>query len=70
MFDNTRPAAANAQRVSWHMFDTIPNATAVTFARLAQGDGVSSARVRQWKRAVVRKKTFAGQPPVSISTYL
>lgn len=46
MFDNTRPVAANAQRASWHMFEMIPNAAVIMFARLAQGDGVSSARVR------------------------
>lgn len=31
-FDNTRPVAANAQRAPWHMFETIPDAAAVTFS--------------------------------------
>lgn len=56
------------------MFEMIPDAAVVMFARLPQGDGVflwnSSAQdevVEKKKRAVVegKKKT-----PVSISTYL
>lgn len=39
-FDNTRPVAANAQRVPRHMFEMIPDAAVVMFARLPQGDGV------------------------------
>lgn len=40
MFDNTRPAAANAQRVSGHMFEMMPNVSVIMFARPSQGDGV------------------------------
>lgn len=62
-FDNTRPVAANAQRVPRHMFEMIPDAAVVMFARLPQGDGVflrnSSAQdevVEKKKRAVVEGK--------------
>lgn len=72
--DNTRPVAANAQRVSCHMFEKIPNVPVIMFAGLPQGDGVlcetaqlgwGSGKELWWK-----KKTLLSQPLVSISTYL
>lgn len=41
MFDNTKPVAANAQRVSWHMLEIIPKVAVLMFASLPQGDRVS-----------------------------
>lgn len=73
-FDNTRPVAANAQRVPRHMFEMIPDAAVVMFARLPQGDGVFLRNSSAQDEVVEKKKKSCGggekKTPVSISTYL
>lgn len=71
MFDNTRPVAANAQRVSWHMFEMIPNvADVIMFAAPPQGDGVSCETAQLGEGEVVEKNHHLASQQVSISIYL